>query len=148
MVEPGFEEHPVIYVSWYGARAYAEWVGKRLPTEKEWEKAARGIDGRWYPWGNEFDQTRCNTRYGKERIVNMTSPITRYHGGVSPYGCLDMAGNVWEWNDSRYDEGKNSGLRGSSWLDAWYDARCSSRFSNNPGVRHPDIGFRCVRDIS
>ena len=91
-------DHPVVYVSWRDCVAYAEWAGVRLLTEQEWEKAARGIDGRVYPWGDEFDSARCNTY---ESGIGATTPVGRYSpGGDSPCGCADMAGNVWEWTAS------------------------------------------------
>jgi serine/threonine-protein kinase len=146
-VEPGFEEHPVIFVSWYGARAYAQWSGKRLPAEEEWENAARGIDGRVYPWGNEFDKDKCNT-YKSE--IGHTTPVKRYKEGLSPYGCLDMAGNVWEWTDSRYEEGiryASKVLRGGSWGLKRSLARCAARAGFPPGGGDNGIGFRCARTL-
>lgn len=143
VVEPGFEDHPVIYVNWNGANAYAAWAGKRLPKEEEWEKAARGIDGRVYPWGNEFDKDKCNTY---ESGIGHTTPVGRYQEGYSPYGCLDMAGNVWEWADSSFDKEKSAEvLRGGSWLFNQYYAHCANRFRFFPGYRYGDFGFRCAR---
>ncbi|MBW2647802.1 MAG: SUMF1/EgtB/PvdO family nonheme iron enzyme, partial [Deltaproteobacteria bacterium] len=144
-VESGFEDHPVIYVAWTGAIAYAQRAEKRLPAEEEWEKAARGINGRVYPWGNEFDTDKCNTDESK---IGHTTPVKRYKEGISPYGCLDMAGNVREWTDSCYDEKKeNKVLRGGSWDRNRNLARCAYRTVYNPGYRFDSIGFRCARTL-
>jgi serine/threonine-protein kinase len=141
-VESGFEDHPVIYVSWYGARAYAHWAGKRLLAEEEWEKAARGIDGRVYPWGNEFDSSLRNIRGSG---IGKTSQVDKFPEGRSPFGCFDMAGNVWEWIDSWYDEKKKYKVqRGGSWHDLRYGARCTFRYWLFPEYRDGYDGFRCA----
>lgn len=139
----GYEKHPVTNVSWHGADAYAKWTGKRLPTEQEWEKAARGIDGGIYPWGDEFKKDLCNS---SESSIDGTSEVDRFPEGKSPYGCFDMAGNVWEWTDSWYDEDKNTKvLRGGSWYDVAGLCRCAVRDSFDPIYWYGGIGFRCAR---
>ena len=136
-------EQPVVGVSLYEAKAYARWAKKDLPTEQQWERAARGTDGREYPWGEKFDKEKCNTR---ESGIGRTTRVTRYPNGVSPEGCYDMAGNVWEWTDSFFDEDKDSYmLRGGSWNFDRGFARCADRVHDNPALRNSSIGFRCVR---
>ena len=136
-------EHPVVGVSFYEAEAYAQWAKKELPTEQQWERAARGTDGREYPWEGEFDKEKCNTR---ESGIGKTSRVTLYPNGISPAGCYDMAGNVWEWTESPYDEDRDSFvLRGGSWSYFQEFARCVIRTGGDPDGRFGRVGFRCVR---
>jgi len=148
-------DHPVVYVDIDDARAYAEWAGKRLPTEPEWHRAAQGTDGRTWPWGNEFDADKCNT------TGDMTMPVRSCPEGRSPYGCYHMSGNVWEWTESCRDDGHTRFvmIRGGSYFDAseasiWFvrggPQPCTShaKFIRMwPGLdRCSTIGFRCVVD--
>jgi len=136
-------DHPVAYVSWEDAVAYAEWAGLKLPAEQEWEKAARGIDGRIYPWGDEFDPARCNAR---ESGIETTTPVGRYSpDGDSPCGCTDMAGNVWEWTASEWEPGRDARvLRGGAFdYEGWY-VRCAARLRFYPLSWNRSFGFRLV----
>ena len=138
----GKEKHPVTCVSWHDAMAFCQWAGVRLPSEQEWEKAARGTDGFLYPWGNEEpDAQRCNFAMN----ISDTTSVERYPSGASPYGCLDMAGNVWEWCVDWFDSTQKARvLRGGSfYLNASY-VRCAFRSGRNPDARHFNGGFRVV----
>jgi len=137
----GKADHPVVEVNWFSATAYAEWVGKRLPTNEEWEKAARGTDGRTWPWGNEWSIDNANVFSGD------TTPIGKYSPqGDSPYGCQDMAGNVWEWIGGGQPSQLRAPLRGGDWLDGPDEAQTFHIRMHTPRRKNPFVGFRCAAD--
>ncbi len=168
---PEFDYYPVIHVTWGQAKTYCEWRGARLPTEAEWEKAARGTDGRLYPWGDTFDGDLVNFCDGNCEFGHAnreyddgyddTAPVGSFSDGVSPYGVHDLAGNVWEWVNDGYDamyyanspsenptgpQSRGSKvLRGGSWSFGADDVRVANRRAPI-GVSGTSIGFRCADD--
>ncbi len=139
----GKADHPVTEINWFSATAYAEWAGKRLPTSEEWEKAARGTDGRTWPWGNEWSIENANVFSGD------TTPIGKYSPqGDSPYGCQDMAGNVWEWIGGGQPSQLRAPLRGGDWLDGPEEAQTFHIRMHTPRRKNPFVGFRCASDTA
>ncbi len=155
-------DQPITGISWESANEYALWAGKRLPTEAEWEKAARGMDERLYPWGDEWSESKCRSS-GMDTISEGPATVGSFPDGVSYYGCHDMAGNVWEWcadwfsfdyyGQSEYrnpkgpDEGSFHVLRGGGWNSKYNEVRTTTRRGGCPDGGYSCAGFRCVRDV-
>lgn len=155
-------KHPVVNVTWHDANTYCKSLGKRLPSEEEWEKSARGTDGRLYPWGKAFDKTKANTREGgapsapvshqhdqsaaKKAETKGAMPVGSYEAGKSPYGIYDMAGNVREWTDGWYDEKKiYRAVRGGSFIDDSESVYTFTVRKSIPEDSKAYIGFRCAK---
>lgn len=156
----GFAKHPVVEVSWYGAQAFCKWLRGNLPTEAQWEKAARGTDGRRWPWGNEYKPTFANLEGDGDGYTRL-APAGSFPKGISPYGIYDMAGNVWEWCLDWYDgdfyrnsprknpvcKNDKSGfrvIRGGGWNMTAASAWCSKRVRDTPDTSTHVCGFRPV----
>jgi formylglycine-generating enzyme required for sulfatase activity len=169
--DPAYTDHPIVNVDWHQVKIYCQWAGRRLPTEAEWEKAARGTDGRIYPWGNTLPtgnllnlcDKNCPYDWKDDSIddgFSETASESTYPAGASPYGVLDMAGNVWEWVSDQYDplyynnspyknplgpsNESNYALRGGSWGDGGDNVRCANRHGANPLDYVEYRGFRCA----
>lgn len=161
-VKQGYENHPVAMVTWFGSKAYADFYGYRLPTEDEWEKAARGTDNRPYPWGETVTKGNLNYYHSGDPFetnggYSDTTPVGFYNGkkygdfqtldSKSPYGCYDMAGNVGEWTGNLHDQVHDRNIRGGSKASYEIDSRIWKDNSAQPEFASPSTGFRCVRNV-
>lgn len=140
-----YENHPVVHVTYGDAESFCEWAGCRLPSEEEWEKAARGDNGNIYPWGDEITPAHAN--YNHKGIIRFgTTPVDRYAEFASPYGVLDMAGNVYEWTTGWYNSEKILRVgRGGYWANGEYHIRTTFRKNLHPEFSSPAVGFRPVK---
>jgi len=161
--EKGYENHPMVMVTWFGAKAYADFYSWRLPTEIEWEKAARGTDGRVFPWGDEIKRNQANFHSSRNVLQKLfgfhtkTTPVGYYNGkkyenyqtknAQSPYGLYDMAGNVWQWTGDVYPKTHLRYMRGGSQTNYEYNLRTWARNNAGPDFYGINIGFRCARDV-
>jgi formylglycine-generating enzyme required for sulfatase activity len=158
----GYENRPMVQVTWFGAKAYCEYYENRLPTEVEWEKAARGNDTRAFPWGDEIFAENANFYSSHDLFEKIagglgdTTPVGFYNGktyedfetvdSASPYGVYDMAGNVWQWTGDVYENAHYRYMRGGSKADYAYNLRIWTRNNAGPDYHSPNVGFRCVRE--
>jgi transcriptional regulator with XRE-family HTH domain len=133
-------EHPVVWVTWHDAAAYAAWAGKTLPSARQWEKAARGPHGSPYPWGSAATAAKCNVR---ESGIGRTTPVDRYQSGASPLGAFDLCGNVWEWTSTPSRPGRHE-LKGSAFTSPFSRAAPSHFNDASSAMSDDDTGFRCV----
>ncbi len=137
------KDHPVTHVNYKDAEVYCSSLEKRLPTEEEWEKAARGTDGRAYPWGDHFDRSRANTSLAG---IMATVPVNSYESGKSPYGIFNMAGNVWEWTSTQGQDKEKRITKGGSWGLSHRYSRTFSRVEYESKAKTNNLGFRCAKD--
>ncbi len=156
-LDPAYSDHPVVYVTWQSAMDYCVWSGGRLPTEAEWEKAARGTEGQKFAWGNN---SAAPELVNADNTIGDTTPVGQYPQGTSPYGVLDMGGNVrewiWDWYDPYYyqyssednpagpAEGEKKVLKGASFSDIYRFSRPANRLAHDPTSPGANRGFRCV----
>jgi formylglycine-generating enzyme required for sulfatase activity len=137
---PGRSDHPVVFVTWRDANAYAGWAQKALPSSQQWEKAARGTKGDVYPWGDQPTPAKCNVREGR---IASTTPVDRFHSGVSPFDVYDMCGNTWEWCSTETDPDRFE-LKGSAWTSPLFRAIPSLFNDASADMSDDDTSFRCA----